>query len=36
MEEWGALMLKYYGKNLDIKKNDHNINYLSYWTDNGL
>lgn len=35
MEEWGALLLKYYQKNLSYKENDFTNNYLGYWTDNG-
>ena len=35
MEEWGAILLKFYNKNTKIKDDDYMINYLSYWTDNG-
>lgn len=35
MEEWGAILLKFYNKNTNIKDDDYMINYLSYWTDNG-
>jgi hypothetical protein len=31
MEEWGAILLKYYNKNTNIKNNDVTSNYLSYW-----
>lgn len=36
MEEWGALLLKFYNKNTSLKNTDVTANYLSYWTDNGL
>lgn len=35
MEEWGSILLNYYGKNLSLKENDVTINYLGYYTDNG-
>ena len=35
MQEWGALLIQYYNKNLDVKENDVTANYLSYWMDNG-
>lgn len=36
MEEWGAVLLKFYNKNTSLKDTDVTSNYLSYWTDNGL
>ncbi len=36
MQEWGALLLKFYNKNLNIKDHDVTSSYLSYWTDNGF
>lgn len=36
MEDWGAMLLKYYNKDLSYMKTDFTINYLSYWTDNGI
>ena len=36
MEDWGKMLLKYYNKDLVHRYNDFTINYLSYWTDNGI
>jgi hypothetical protein len=35
MQEWGAALIKYHGKNTKLKDNDFIINTLAYWTDNG-
>lgn len=35
MEGWGVVLRTFYRKSESYRMNDFNINYLSYWTDNG-
>lgn len=36
MQEWGGYLRLFYRKFDWNRVNDFNINYLSYWTDNGM
>ena len=36
MSEWGHLMRQWYGRDTFYRDSDLTINYLGYWTDNGM
>ena len=36
MEEWGDVMRKAYGRTTEYRDSDLSVNYLGYYTDNGM